>query len=63
MGSLYLKNMKKKDIEAVENKKNEIKVKFTNTYLGKLGNFYKDKIYIIPVEIFKLLNIDCKEID
>jgi hypothetical protein len=39
-----------------------IKVKFKNTYVGKLGTFYKDKIYDLPVEIHKLLSIDCERI-
>jgi hypothetical protein len=44
------------------NIKNEIKVIFKNTYIGKLGNYIKGNIYIIPVEIYNYLSMDCEEV-
>jgi hypothetical protein len=58
--------MKKK--EAIDNTtvnttvKKEVKVVFKNTYIGKLGTYFKDKVYILPHELYKILSIDCEEI-
>lgn len=54
----------KKKIEAnTDTVKNEAKVIFQNDYIGLLGAFYKNNIYTIPVEIYEILKIDCKEIE
>jgi len=49
----------------MKKEKNEIKeitVKFKNTYIGKLGNYAKNNIYTIPIEIYEVLKIDCKKV-
>jgi len=40
----------------------KIRVKFINDYIGKLGSYYKDKIYELPMEIHTILKIDCEEV-
>jgi hypothetical protein len=50
--------MKKK--ETIDKK--EVKVIFKNTYIGKFGTFLKDRIYILPYELYTILSIDCEEI-
>lgn len=50
----------KKKIEA--EKKEYIIVKMNCTYIGKLGDFYKDKIYKLPIELYEMLKMDCEEI-
>jgi hypothetical protein len=51
------------DIEVIQNIFiGKIKVKFHNTYIGKLGTYYKDRIYELPSEIYQYLKIDCEEV-
>lgn len=38
------------------------RVLFHKTYIGKLGNYYKDTIYVLSYDLYMALKIDCKEI-
>jgi hypothetical protein len=50
------------------NKKNNmknvktVKVIFIKTYIGDLGVFYKNNVYDLTAEQFKIFKDDCKEI-
>lgn len=48
--------MKKKDNGKIK------KVIFHKTYMGKLGTYIKDTIYVLPYELYQMLKIDCSEI-
>jgi hypothetical protein len=38
-----------------------LKVRFTNTYIGDLGIFYKGQAYELPYDLYEKLKNDCKE--
>ena len=46
--------------EEVVISKELIKVKFKNTYIGKLGNYYIGRIYELSSEQYKKLKNDCE---
>jgi hypothetical protein len=43
-------------------KRTTIKVRFINTYIGTLGNFYKGIIYELPFELYEKIKRECEEV-
>lgn len=47
--------MKKKETET-------IRVRFINSYIGKLGCFYRGVEYVIEAEVYEILKADCVKV-
>jgi hypothetical protein len=43
-------------------KPSTIKVRFINTYIGKLGTFYKGLIYELPFYLYEKIKRECEEV-
>lgn len=42
-------------------KPGEVKARFTKTYIGKLGNFYQGREYVLSADLREKLKADCTE--
>ena len=40
-----------------------VRAKFSNAYIGKLGNYQSGKVYDLPAETYAALKNDCEKAD
>ena len=53
---------KKEEIDNEKIKNKAVKVEFLTAYSGKLGEYKEGEIYELPLGVYSMLRINCKEV-